>query len=1207
MPFRFEPNEGQTDPRVRYFARTPGITAFLTDDGVTLLVTRTDGKPCVGDPRPRMAGCPSFEHAAFRMNLTGADRRPRIRPSEPLPGRVNYFLGNDPSRWRTDVTTFAKVEYGDVYPGIDLVFYGNGRNLEYDFVVKPGGDPGLIELAFEGVQRLRNDANGDLVLTTAAGEVRQHRPRVFQQIGGSEVEIAAGYRIREHTVRFELARYDRSRTLRIDPVLAWSTYLGGDAFGSGIAVDASGAVYVTGSVISAAFPIVSAYQTFQGANDIFVAKINPAGSQLVYSTFLGSNGDDVGKAIAVDGSGAAYVLGQTFTSTFPTKDPYQTFRGSPDVVVTKLSPAGSSLIYSTYLGGSGADDPGSIAIGPLGSAYITGGTKSSDFPAVNAYRGQHSGGSDAFVTRLNSAGTNAVYSTFLGGTGTDSGQGIAVDGAGAAYVTGSTAGGGFPLKNAVRGFSGVIDAFITKVSPFGNDVTYSTMLGGGDEDYGTAIAIDSSGAAYVTGYTQSFDYPATTLFKFYQAGTEVFVAKLNGAGTEFVYSTFVTGANHDYGLGIAVDNQGNAFVAGQDSSYNFPLVQPLQDFGGESDAFVLKLNPTGTALVDSTHLGGRGGEIATAIAIDPSGFDAYITGANNGGDFPIVNPIQANPGNQAAVIARITELVSVTIDSTLPGRQFTVAGGAGCAAGTHLTPKTILWAQGVSCTVQFDPNQPAPAGTRYVFDGWQGAEPSVGPAAPATYVGRFRTQYLLTRTVTPANAGTITATPASTDGYYDAATLVQLQAVAGAGWSFAGFSGSVTGGASAASVTMSAARTVTATFTAVPLGGGGQRFVPVTPCRIMDTRAGQGTSGSFGPPALAAGGIRTVPIPTSPCGIPAAAQAYSLNITVVPASTLSYLTIWPTGQPQPFVSTLNSFQGEIVANAAIVPAGTNGAVNVFVTDASDVIIDINGYFAPPQSGGVLQFYPVAPCRVADTRAGSGKTGAFGAPRLNGGESRGFPIPTSGCGVPASAQAYSVNVTVVPASALGYLTLWPTGSNRPLVSTLNSFAGAIVANAALVPAGTGGAVSAFVSDASDVIVDINGYFAPPAAGGLNFAPVVPCRVADTRTSSGFSGAFGAPTPAANSTRTMSIPSSICGISSAARAYAFNVTVVPAGVLSYLTSFPAGQSLPLVSTLNSFRGYIVANAAIVPAGAGAGVSFFVTDPTDLVVDINGYFSQ
>ncbi|MFN0166880.1 MAG: hypothetical protein ACKV22_10660 [Bryobacteraceae bacterium] len=382
------------------------------------------------------------------------------------------------------------------------------------------------------------------------------------------------------------------------------------------------------------------------------------------------------------------------------------------------------------------------------------------------------------------------------------------------------------------------------------------------------------------------------------------------------------------------------------------------------------------------------------------------------------------------------------------------------------------------------------------------------------------------------------------------------------------------------------------------------RFVPVTPCRVMDTRGGQGTAGAFGPPALTAGFTRTIPVPASRCGIPADARAYSLNTTVVPRGSLGYLTVWPEGQPQPLVSTLNSFQGEIVANAAIVPAGVNGAISVFVTDTTDAIIDINGYFALPEAGG-LQFFPLTPCRVADSRLGSGKSGAFGAPRLLSGGIRDLPIPSSGCGAPASAKAYSVNLTVVPPGLLAYVTLWPSGQPQPFVSTLNSFAGAVVANAAIVPAGTGGAIRIYASDPTDFILDINGYFAAPGTGGLNFAPVAPCRIADTRAGSGFTGAFGAPTPASGSTRTLPVPSSGCGLPANARAYSFNVTVVPSSPLAYLTTWPAGLLRPLVSTLNSFRGYVVANAAIVPAGTDGAVNFYVTDPTNLVVDVNGYF--
>ena len=401
-------------------------------------------------------------------------------------------------------------------------------------------------------------------------------------------------------------------------------------------------------------------------------------------------------------------------------------------------------------------------------------------------------------------------------------------------------------------------------------------------------------------------------------------------------------------------------------------------------------------------------------------------------------------------------------------------------------------------------------------------------------------------------------------------------------------------------------------FTTAPATSG-LRFVPVTPCRIMDTRNAAGT---FGGPALPAGGTRDVPVPQSACGIPSTAQAYSLNITVVPPAALSYLTVWPTGETQPNVSTLNSYDGRVVANAAIVPAGTGasgpGSITVYASDATNVIIDINGYFAPASTAGSLGFYPATPCRVVDTRDG---TSAFGGPFLSGGSTRSFAIPSSSCDIPATAQAYALNVTVVPHTDLEYLTIWPTGQAQPYVSTLNSLDGTVVANAAIVPAGPAagqsvgpGAVSVYATNDTDVIIDINGYFAPPATGALSFYAATPCRVADTR---GGSGPFGGPSLAAGSTRNFPIPASACAIPSTAQAYALNVTAVPPGPLTYLTAWPAGQSQPVVSTLNSYQGQVVANAAIVPAGtsgsnAGA-ISVFVSNTTDLILDINGYFGQ
>ena len=380
---------------------------------------------------------------------------------------------------------------------------------------------------------------------------------------------------------------------------------------------------------------------------------------------------------------------------------------------------------------------------------------------------------------------------------------------------------------------------------------------------------------------------------------------------------------------------------------------------------------------------------------------------------------------------------------------------------------------------------------------------------------------------------------------------------------------------------------------------GALRFVPVTPCRVVDTRQ---AIGAFGDPTMTDDSFRSFPIPQSGCGIPATAQAYSLNVTVVPKGPLPFLTLWPAGQPRASVSTLNAFSGNVVANAAIVPAGTNGAVSVYVTNATDVILDINGYFDSPDSPvASYSFYPATPCRVADTR---GAAGQFGGPSMTGGQIRDFPIPVSPCAVPATAKAYSVNVTVVPAGYLGYLTTWPTGDTQPNVSTLNSWAGKVVANAALVPAGTNESISVFVSNPTNVILDINGYFGQPgAAGALFFYPVTPCRVADTRNPN---GDFGGPKMVAQTTRSFTVPASACGIPATAAAYSMNVTVVPDGILSYLTAWPAGSARPVVSTLNSFDGAVVANAAIVPAGANGAISLYVTNPTQVILDINGYFA-
>ncbi len=371
-------------------------------------------------------------------------------------------------------------------------------------------------------------------------------------------------------------------------------------------------------------------------------------------------------------------------------------------------------------------------------------------------------------------------------------------------------------------------------------------------------------------------------------------------------------------------------------------------------------------------------------------------------------------------------------------------------------------------------------------------------------------------------------------------------------------------------------------------GTTGLQFVPVTPCRVADTR---NATGSFGGPELAAGTSREFDIPQSACSIPSSAVAYSLNVTAVPSGPLGYLTLWPSGQTQPTVSTLNS-DGRVKANAAITPAGTNGGVSVFVTNASHIILDIDGYFVPAGTASALGFYPVTPCRVVDTRNANG---SLGGPSLAANSSRDFPVQSSNCALPSDAKAYSLNVTAIPKGTLGYLTMWPSGQTQPLVSTLNSPTGAVAANGAIVPAGSNGDVSVFVSNPSDVVLDVNGYFATPSANGLSLYTTTPCRVLDSRNSA---GAF-------NGVLAVAVENSSCAPSSTAQAYVLNATVVPSSSLGYLTLWPAGETQPVVSTLNAVDGAVTSNMAIVPTMNGS-IDAFSSNPTQLILDLSSYFA-
>jgi len=730
LPLRFEANHGQADPEVKFISRGSGYSLYLTSTEAVLALSKPAAHHSSKESRAGRKGL-RFQAAqtigdVVRMRLVDASSTAQVVGLEELPGRSNYFLGNDPEKWRTDVAHYAKVEYREVYPGVGLLYYGNQRQLEYDFVVAPGASPSRIKLAFEGARQVRVDAEGDLVMETAVGEVRQHKPVVYQEVNGAKLPVAGRYvQTGEREVGFEIAAYDQSRPLVIDPVLAYSTYLGGgmDDIAYAIAVDSAGNAYLTGQTESTNFPTQNPTQPASGGQtDVFVTKLNAAGTALVYSTYLGGSGYDSSfdEGLALDAAGNIYVTGVTTSTNFPTKNAVQsTYSGGTcgtapntydcgDAFVTKLNAAGNALVYSTYLGGSRDDYANGITIDSAGNAYVVGATNSTNFPTKSALQSTLGGDYDGFVAKLSPDGSALVYSTYLGGKDFDEVGGIAVDAAGNAYVAGDTASSNFPTQNALQpALGGDFDGFVAKLNPAGSALVYSTYLGGSGEDEAFNLKLDSGGNVYLRGRTNSTNFPTKNpLQPTYGGGScrddfgayncfDAFVAKLNPAGSALVYSTYLGGSGDDRGDGLDVDATGNVYVAGDTNSANFPIAHAIgraSDFYyfGDTlsrgtcgtapntfpchDGFVTKINAAGTALVYSTYLGGSGQDEIRSLAVDAAG-NVYVTGGTSSADFPM-DPQKAafqrqisSTGSSDAFVAklnadnRITNVVTVSAAS----------------------------------------------------------------------------------------------------------------------------------------------------------------------------------------------------------------------------------------------------------------------------------------------------------------------------------------------------------------------------------------------------------------------------------------------------------------------------------------------------------------------------------------------------------------
>jgi hypothetical protein len=652
-PLLFVTNTGQTDMRARYYARGDGFGIYFTpDDVIFSFATRT-------------------REQVIHLRPLGANQSSTLEARNAANATVNYFVG---STQHANLATYHEIVYRQLWPGVDMVFRGQGSRLKYEFHVAPGADPSAIRLAYEGAGRPSLGERGELQIDTALGVLRDSRPRSYQQIEGKRVAVDSRYLLdgKARTFGFALGPVDPRHPLVIDPGPDYSTFLGGTSndFGVEIAVDSGGNAYVTGQTISADFPSTTGTldTSHGGSADAFVAKLDRSGSNLVFATYVGGSAAEAGLAIAVDDAGNAYVSGGTASSDFPTTAGAfdTTHNGNEDVWVAKLNADGSALMYSTFLGGSqiAGDFGAAIAIDSAGSAYVSGGSGSPDFPTTEgAFDAIHNGQAnslDAFVAKLNAEGSGLVFSTFVGGKCNDAITGIAIDRDENVYMTGSTVSADFPTtaKANSKRYRDREDAFVAKLDAKGSALIYSTYLGGTAFDKAQGIAIDKHDQAYVTGWTTSRNFPTTggAFARRHNGGEDGFVAKLNAKGSKLVYSTFLGGNSRDRGNAIAVDSTGSTYITGATGSSDFPTTRGAfaRRYRGADDAFVTKLNASGSGLVSSTYLGGSALDFGRAIALGTRG-SAYVAGRTESTDFPTTaNALRPSPaGGREAFVTKL--------------------------------------------------------------------------------------------------------------------------------------------------------------------------------------------------------------------------------------------------------------------------------------------------------------------------------------------------------------------------------------------------------------------------------------------------------------------------------------------------------------------------------------------------------------------------
>lgn len=771
VPIAFEQNAGQAASEAKYVSRGSGYVLFLTNAQAVFEFSSVGG-PAGNSCKTGSSTLESISPISLRryaqskcmaqksvLRLGLVDANPDARPegTRALASYSNYLIGSDPHKWRTHVPQFAEVWYRNIYPGIDLDYQGTNGTLEYDLTVAPHANAAAIAFSIDNMESrssVHMNANGDLVIGESNGEVLLRKPRMFV---GNGCAVSGGTRdfgrkpdcrsvdggqftLRrssgaEVQVKFEVPAYDHSQTLVIDPIVGFSTFLGGSGVdgANGMALDSTGNIYLIGQTTSPDFPTTAGtlQTTLEGNIDIFITELSADGSHLIYSTYLGGSGAEFAHGIALDSSNNAYVTGETTSSDFPLVNPFQTQNLSGTGFVSKLSSDGTKLVFSTFLGGSLEGAINAIAVDGSGEAVVAGRTFSVDYPVLNPFQSSHAsddGNEDGFVTKLSADGKSLIFSTYLGGNEDDFVQGLALDPSGNAYVTGITGSSNFPTTagsfqpESTANPSG--SSFVSKFDPAGKNLLYSTYLTAA-QAFG--IAVNSSGNAYVTGSAGESGFPVTPgAFQTTQGGgssTDAFVTEFDTTGSSLVYSTYLGGNNEDDGEAIAVDSSGNAYVTGQTASVNFPLQSPVQpNYGGVPNAFVSEFNGTGSQLIFSTYLGGGaegfGDQQGNAIVVDKSG-DIYVAGLTSTPDFPVINPLQSQlRGDQNAFVTEFLNSAapeaivspgslsfpSEVVNVPSPAQTITVKNGGAAALSVSSVTTVGDFSATSGCTAPLAPN-----------------------------------------------------------------------------------------------------------------------------------------------------------------------------------------------------------------------------------------------------------------------------------------------------------------------------------------------------------------------------------------------------------------------------------------------------------------------------------------------------------------------